>query len=439
MAEKTSNKERDEKEIIPVILAGLDYGNSDDFEHSIEEMKSLIEACDMKAILTVTQRLAHPDPGSYLGTGKAREISELAENHGAQYIIFEDNLSPAQLKNLQNIMNVDVWDRTTLILEIFSRRAKTIEARLQVESAYLKYMLPRLTGMWQHLGRQGGGGGSGAASNRGIGETQIELDRRQIKKRITELDRELQKIGKTRTTQKAGRKKSNIPLVSLVGYTNAGKSTIMNSMLAQDGRDEEKKVFEENMLFATLDTSIRHIEMDNNKDFLLSDTVGFIENLPHELIKAFGSTLEEAKGADLILIVLDASDPYHRMHKKVTEDTLRNLDAANIPRIYVMNKADLIDDRSYELPHILDDTIWISAKSGVGIPELKNLITEKIYDGNKLLEFLIPYSKGDMNDLLHRKAGIVEEEYKENGVRIVADVSKELQGILKEFVIEKED
>ena len=423
-----------EKEIIPVILAGLDYGKSDDFEHSIEEMKSLIEACDMKAILTVTQKLPHPDPGSYMGTGKAREISELAENHEAEYVIFEDNLSPAQLKNLQNIMKVTVWDRTTLILEIFSRRAKTLEARLQVESAYLQYMLPRLTGMWQHLGRQGGGGGSGAASNRGIGETQIELDRRQIKKRITELDRELEKISKTRTTQKAGRKKSNIPLVSLVGYTNAGKSTIMNSMLTQNGREEEKKVFEENMLFATLDTSIRHIEMDNNRDFLLSDTVGFIENLPHELVKAFGSTLEEAKGANLILIVLDASDPYHRMHKKVTEETLRSLDAGNIPRIYVMNKADLINDRSYTLPHRLDDTIWISAKSGIGIAELKSMITEKVYNGNEKLELLIPYSRGDLNDLLHRRAGIVEEEYKEDGIRIVADCPKDLQGILKEYI-----
>ena len=428
--------ENEENEIIPVILAGLDYGREDDFDHSIAEMKALIEACDMRPVITVTQKLEHPDPGSYMGTGKAREIADLAENQEAGYVIFEDNLSPAQLKNLQKIIKVPVWDRTTLILEIFSRRARTIEARLQVESAYLKYMLPRLAGMWQHLGRQGGGGGKGAASNRGIGETQIELDRRQINKRIAELDRELGKIEKVRNTQQAGRKKSGIPLVSLVGYTNAGKSTIMNSFLSSDERPEEKKVLEKDMLFATLDTSIRHIKMENNRDFLLSDTVGFIENLPHELIKAFRSTLDDAKNADLILIVLDASDPYHEDHKKVTEETLRGLDAGNIPRLYIMNKADMVTDRNVSFPFVREDTIWISAKQGTGLDELRKLITERVYGGSRVLKCMIPYNRGELSDLMHRRAEVISEEYTAEGILLTADCPKDIAGAVEEYSID---
>ena len=425
--------ENEIKEVIPVILAGLDYVREDDFDHSIEEMKALIEACDMKTTVTVIQKLPHPDPGSYLGTGKVREICDLAENQEAEYVIFEDNLSPAQLKNLQRMIKVPVWDRTTLILEIFSRRAKTIEARLQVESAYLKYMLPRLAGMWQHLGRQGGGSGRGAASNRGIGETQIELDRRQINKRIAELERELEKIEKTRSTQQAGRKKSGIPLVSMVGYTNAGKSTIMNSLLNEGGRSEDKKVFEKDMLFATLDTSIRHIKMENNRDFLLSDTVGFIENLPHELVKAFRSTLDEARNADLILVVLDASDPYHENHKKVTEETLRSLGAGDIPRLYIMNKSDMITDRKIDFPYVRDDTIWVSAKKGIGITELRNLIAEHVYR-SRLVRCMIPYNKGELTDLLHRKADIIAEEYTEDGILITADCPEDIAGAVAEYL-----
>ncbi|MBE6018315.1 MAG: GTPase HflX [Lachnospiraceae bacterium] len=422
-------------ELKKVILVGLETAETADFEHSMEEMESLIEACDMQVVGILTQKLPHPEAGTYLGKGKVEELSDLAQALEAEYCIFEGNLSPAQLKNLQHCVNVPIWDRTTLILEIFSRRAKTREARLQVESAYLQYMLPRLSGMWQHLGRQGGGGGSRA--NKGEGETQIELDRRMINQRLVELRRELDSITVTRNTQRAGRMKGGVPRAALVGYTNAGKSTLMNRLLSMNDADADKMVFEKDMLFATLDTSIRRITVEGNKDFLLSDTVGFIENLPHGLIKAFRSTLEEAIFADIILIVLDASDPYYRQHRKVTEDTLKSLEADKIPRIYVMNKCDLLEDRKWQLPRVRDDEIWMSAGTGEGLAELILMITSKVYADNKTLDLMIPYSRGDIVNRLHEQANIISEEYTAEGIKVKAECSKALTGELKQFISEE--
>ena len=418
-----------------VILVGLETNGTADFEHSMEEMESLIEACDMQVVGILTQKLPHPEAGTYLGKGKVEELSELAQALEAEYCIFEGNLSPAQLKNLQRSVNVPIWDRTTLILEIFSRRAKTREARLQVESAYLQYMLPRLSGMWQHLGRQGGGGGSRA--NKGEGETQIELDRRMINQRLVELRRELDSITVTRNTQRAGRMKGGVPRAALVGYTNAGKSTLMNRLLSMNDADEDKMVFEKDMLFATLDTSIRRIPVEGNKDFLLSDTVGFIENLPHGLIKAFRSTLEEAIFADIILIVLDASDPYYRQHRKVTEDTLKSLGADTIPKIYVMNKCDLLEDRRWQLPRVRDDEIWMSAGTGEGLAELILMITSKVYADNEILDLMLPYSRGDIVNRLHEQANIINEEYTAEGIKVKAECPKALAGELKQFISEE--
>lgn len=417
-------------EIVSAILVGLDLGNSD-FEHSMDEMDSLIEACGMQVVGVLTQALPHPEAGTYLGSGKAEQLRELAEALSADYCVFEGNLSPAQLKNLSNIVKVPIWDRTTLILEIFSRRAKTREARLQVESAYLQYMLPRLSGMWQHLGRQGGGGGSRA--NKGVGETQLELDRRQINTRIAELKVELEAITKTRGVQRAGRSKGGVPKVALVGYTNAGKSTLLNRMLDKSGGDAEKKVFEKNMLFATLDTSIRRIKVPGNKDFLLSDTVGFIENLPHGLIKAFRSTLEEAIFADLLLIVLDASDPYYRQHKKVTEDTLKDLGAEKIPRLYVMNKSDLIEEENIKIPRINGDEIWMSAADGRGIPELLFMIVNKVYENNVTMEVLLPFARGDLLNRVHKEANVLEEEYRADGIFLKVDAPAPVAGELSAY------
>ncbi len=424
------NKETDEKP--RVILAALELDTSENFEHSLDEMASLIEACGMEVIAIVTQKLPRPEAGTYLGRGKAEELAELLINSEADYCIFEDNLSPAQLKNLHNILKVEIWDRTTLILEIFSRRAKTGEARLQVESAYLQYMLPRLSGMWQHLGRQSGG--SGSRSNKGIGETQLELDRRQIKQRISELSRKLDTISRTRNVQRQRREKNGIPGVALVGYTNAGKSTILNKLLDLCNAAPEKRVLQKDMLFATLDTSVRRIYTEDNKDFRLSDTVGFIENLPHGLIKAFRSTLEEAAHADLILVVLDASDMFWRKHKRVAEETLKELSADTVPRIYVMNKADLVPDMENILPKVKDGEIWMSAETGKGLKELVKMITDALYRDNLTLDLLIPYKCGDVLNLLHSQAHIVSEEYKPEGIMVAADCPARIVRELKEFI-----
>jgi len=444
------------------IIAGLrtDYRHSSDeefasdFDHSMIEMKALVEACDMEVSASVSQTLDHPDNATYIGKGKAHEIADLVEEYKAEYCIFESNLSPSQMKNLQKIVGVPVWDRTNLILEIFSRRAKTRESRLQVESAYLQYMLPRLTGMWQHLGRQGGG--SGSRSNKGIGETQIELDRRHINHRIAELSKELEVISRTRDVQRAGRTRGDLPSVALVGYTNAGKSSLMNKLLsissditmpgnssindnASDSTNEkleQKKVFEKNMLFATLDTSIRRIYTDDHQDFLLSDTVGFIENLPHGLVKAFRSTLDEVKYANLLLIVLDSSDPYHKQHKAVTENTLKDLEAGDIPRIYVMNKSDLLPADELRPIKANDNTIYISTKTGSGIDELLAAIKKAVYINRKAFKVLLPYSRGDLTDKLHRLGRTDSEEYTADGILISGECPARLYEEMKDYIIE---
>ena len=409
--------------MIDIVIAGLRTNETDEeFEHALRELEALCEACDLTVVATVTQTLPHPETSTWIGSGKAEELTYVVRGKSAEYVVCLGNLSPTQMKNLQKITGVPVWDRTNLILEIFSRRAKTREARLQVESAYLQYMLPRLSGMWQHLGRQGGGGGSRA--NKGIGEKQIELDRRQISHRITELKKELARIDKTRDVQRRGRERDGLYNVALVGYTNAGKSSLMNRFLeigeASSVRTEEKKVFEKDMLFATLDTSIRKIEVMGRRPFLLSDTVGFIENIPHDLIKAFRSTLAEVRFADVLLIVMDSSDPHHEMHKKITEDTLRDLDALGIPRIYVYNKADLRDKELSSANRPDTDSVYISAKTGYGI----DVLVERLYGifdaGSRTVDVLIPYTSGDLLNRIHRDAQVISESFEEGGTRICA-------------------
>ena len=410
------------EEMTPVLLIGLRTDESDEeFEYSVKELESLCEACGLEAVCTVTQTLPHPDPATYIGSGKAEEACLAAEGTGALLAVCLGNLTPAQMKNLQKVIKVTVWDRTRLILEIFSERARTREAKIQVELAYLQYMLPRLSGMWQHLGRQGGGGGSRA--NKGIGEKQIELDRRQISHRITELKKELSGIEKTRDVQRKGRQKEKLPHVALVGYTNAGKSSLMNHLLniGEPLRTKSgKTVFEKDMLFATLDTSIRRIDIADRKPFLLSDTVGFIENIPHDLIKAFRSTLAEVKYADVLLIVLDSSDPHHKMHRKVTEDTLKDLDSTGIPRLYVYNKSDLRGEGLTVDNKEGSDSVYVSARTGYGIDALLDALQGIFLSGSRKVEVLIPYSEGHLLDRLHREAEIISESYEENGIEISA-------------------
>lgn len=400
-------------------------------DYSMDELGALAKACDMEVVGVVVQNLDHPVAATYIGSGKACEVARLAEEMEAEYCIFEDTLSPAQHKNLQKIIQVQVMDRTGLILEIFSKRAKTREAKLQVETAKLQYMLPRLIGMWEAIGRQGGA--SGSKSNKGVGETQLELDRRWIQKRLIFLKRELETIEHDRMIQRSKREKGSVPLVALVGYTNAGKSTIMNRLLAKCSDGEDKKVFEKDMLFATLDTSVRKITFEDKKDFLLSDTVGFVDKLPHSLVKAFRSTLDEIKYADLLVEVADYSDERCDEQMRITQETLNEIGIEGIPVIHVMNKIDKSELRCDKVK-IVGERIYMSAGNSEGIDELVSMIKERIYAGNKEASFLIPYSEGSIVNYINENAYVISSEYTENGVEIRADVTADMYGRLKKYI-----
>ena len=412
------NNNTQQENISRVLLVGVNVDDNPDFETSMEELESLAEACEMEVTAKIEQNLSSLNPAYYIGSGKVKEVQETVEQMDLDYVIFDETLSPSQLKNLQKEVGVPIMDRTNLILEIFSRRAKTREARLQVESANLQYMLPRLVGMREALGRQAGA--SGSMSNKGTGEKQIELDRRKIEKRISELRRELEAIEHDRNTQRKRRNDSSLPQVALVGYTNAGKSTLMNKMVETYVGQEEKMVVARDMLFATLDTTVRKINQNDRKDFLLSDTVGFISKLPHGLVKAFRSTLDEVRYADLLLQIVDASDEHYREHIQVTEETLRELGAEKIPCIYVMNKADLIMAKE-ELPRIDGNKIFMSARDGIGLQELLQMIKKRVFSGNREGIFLIPYEKGEIVSYLNSNATVSSQEYLAEGVKLFVD------------------
>ena len=412
------NNNTQQENISRVLLVGVNVDDNPDFETSMEELESLAEACEMEVAAKIEQNLSSLNPAYYIGSGKVKEVQETVEQMDLDYVIFDETLSPSQLKNLQKEVGVPIMDRTNLILEIFSRRAKTREARLQVESANLQYMLPRLVGMREALGRQAGA--SGSMSNKGTGEKQIELDRRKIEKRISELRRELEAIEHDRNTQRKRRNDSSLPQVALVGYTNAGKSTLMNKMVETYVGKEEKMVVARDMLFATLDTTVRKINQNDRKDFLLSDTVGFISKLPHGLVKAFRSTLDEVRYADLLLQIVDASDEHYREHIQVTEETLRELGAEKIPCIYVMNKADLIMAKE-ELPRIEGNKIFMSARDGIGLQELLQMIKKRVFSGNREGIFLIPYEKGEIVSYLNSNATVSSQEYLAEGVKLFVD------------------
>lgn len=399
-----------------VLLAGVDTGaDGKDFVRSMEELKSLAEACFMEPVGMVTQKMASPHKGLYIGTGKVQEVKDAILNFEVDVVVFDDALSPSQLRNLQNELKKPVLDRTSLILDIFAMRARTREAKLQVEAAKLKYLLPRLVGMHEALTRQGGT--SGSMSSRGAGEKKLELDRRRIEHRISELNRELEEVAKERQVQRKMRQESRMPLVALVGYTNAGKSTVMNSMIDIYVQDDEKKVLEQDMLFATLDTAVRRICTGNNKDFLLSDTVGFIHKLPTGLVKAFHSTLEEVKDADLLLHVVDGADDDYREQMKATQQVLAELGAGSIPMITVFNKADQCEGVSY--PQTAGtDKIYLCAKEETSIRLLTELVLERVYEDYTAAEFLIPYANGEAVSYFMEHAHIDSCAYEEDGTRI---------------------
>lgn len=415
------------------LLVGVNLNDGEDYRLSLEELDALAQACDMKVVGEIIQTLSAINNAFYIGTGKVEEVKVLAEECDVDVIIFDNSLSPMQLRNLQKRLDKPILDRSTLILDIFAQRARTREAKLQVETARLQYMLPRLVGLHAALSRQGGG--SGSLSNRGAGETKLELDRRVLERRLTELRRELKELGAERMTQRKRRAGSGIPRIALVGYTNAGKSTLMNAMLDLYGSDEtkveEKKVMEKDMLFATLDTTVRRIEPENHHAFLLSDTVGFIHKLPHNLVEAFHSTLEEAKEADILLQVIDYSDSHYREQIAVTGRTLKELGAENIPMLYVYNKTDLVSPDKIpgfagisqeqiceHLPVMTDNSIYLSAKERIGMEELICLIEKKLSGGYHECTLLIPYTDGRAISYLNENAVVYETEYLEDGVRL---------------------
>ncbi|MER2260363.1 MAG: GTPase HflX [Psychrobacillus sp.] len=412
------------------IVVAVKLQKDEHFEYELEELINLAAALDVEVVGEITQNLERVTSSHYVGTGKVEEIKNLFEATDANLVIFNDELSPSQIRNLERDLECKVIDRTMLILDIFARRAKSNEAQMQVELAQLQYMLPRLVGLRASLGRQGGSTGGGV-SNRGAGETKLELDRRKIEDQIAKLKRELELVKDQRETQRKQRKKNNIPVVSLVGYTNAGKSTIMNQLLQKIGQEQSKQVFEKDMLFATLETSVRQIKLPDQKEFLLTDTVGFVSKLPHHLVKAFRSTLEEARDANLLLHVVDVSNDEHRYMMDVTNETLLEVGVKDVPTIYVYNKSDLAD---MMYPHVAGNNIWISAKDGKGLDELLDIIKKYIFSDYVQCDLLIPFDRGDIVSYLNEKASVKSTSYEEEGTLIHVELKKSDYDRLEEFV-----
>lgn len=415
-----------------VLLVGVNLNDEFYFFKSMSELEELVKACQMLPIGSVVQNLKEINSAFYVGSGKLEEIKDKINELHPDLVVFNNELSPSQLKNLELKLNIQILDRTSIILNIFALRAKTNEAKMQVEISKLRYMLPRLSGLHLSLGRQGGGSGF---SNKGSGEKQIELDRRIIEDRISKLNKELSEIETRRNIQRRKRSDSEIPLVSLVGYTNAGKSTLLNTLVDLSLSDESKKVYEEDMLFATLETSIRKIKIKDGKEFLLSDTVGFIRELPHMLIKAFRSTLDEVKNSDLLLHVVDFSNEEYEENIRVTNSTLKEIGADNIPVIYVFNKCDEVND--IKLPYVDGNKVYISAKNNIGINELINVISNNIFKEYVTCKMEIPFKRGDIVSYLKGKYDFISTQYTNDGTLIEICLNKKDYGKYKNYIIEE--
>lgn len=394
------------------VIVGMQLQNDTNFAYSMEELRNLAAACEIAVVAELSQKSSRVNPSHYIGTGKIQELALLMEQHEAPIVIFNDELSPSQIRNLESSLDRQVIDRTILILNIFASRAKTKEAQLQVEVAQLQYMLPRLSGLRESLGRQGGGAG---LKNRGAGETKLELDRRRIEERISVLQLELQTQVARRQIQRKQRHKNEVPVVCLVGYTNTGKSSLMNTLVETYHPGSGKGVLAKDMLFATLETSVRSIALPDHKTFLLTDTVGFVSQLPHHLVKAFRSTLEEVTEADLLIHVVDIADPQHEQHMAVTDETLKALGADGIPTLYAYNKADL---REEPYPQVEENSITLSAKKNRGIAELITLIRSRIFTDYVQCEILVPFDRGSIVSYFNEHADVQSVSYEEQGTRL---------------------
>ena len=414
------------------ILVGVQFPDNKDFSLDMEELAGLCEALSIRPVTSLSQSLAREDSASFIGSGKVEEVREAVLFHEANLVIFQNPLSPSQLHNLTKALPCEVLDRTQLILQIFSERAKTKEAKMQVKYATLEYLLPRLVGLRENLSRQGGA--SGSLSNRGSGEKQIELDKRKIQEEMAILRKELKKQAEVRKVKRQKRDRAAIPRVALVGYTNAGKSSLMNALLTLSKENQAEGVVEKDMLFATLDTTIRRIVQEKGEEFLLADTVGFIRSLPDKLLDAFHSTLEEAVEADLILQVIDYSDENYQKHMDATLDTLKKLEVGHIPMLYVMNKCDKVLPLE-ELPKLRGDKLYISVKEKLGLKELVEKISQVLSAGLKQVDILLPYTASAYENRIRSEGKLLSLSYDEDGILISAKVPAALEAQLKNYSI----
>ena len=418
------NNEIITEETYRAILVGLQ--RREDISYSMEELAGLSEAAGAEVLGKVIQVLEKPNTATMIGKGKVEEVAELATNMEADVVIFNDELTGMQLRNLEDAIGVRVIDRTILILDIFAARADSREGKLQVELAQLKYRMPRLTGFGKALSRQGGGIGT-----RGPGEKKLETDRRHIERRMEDIKGELSELRRTRTVQRARREKNGVPVVALVGYTNSGKSALMNRLLSMTAK-EEKTVTEIDMLFATLDAQSRSVKVDSSHQFILVDTVGFVSKLPHSLIEAFKATLEEVLYADLLLHVVDSAYEEHSFHIDVTDRVLAEIGAAAKDRIMVYNKTDLVPEMAAMANS--DAQVFVSAKTGSNIDVLIEMVKERIFS-DVSVRLLIPYTKGDISSYLCEKAQVKSMDYVETGTVFEVEISQEDYQRLKEYEI----
>lgn len=404
----TAQKQQD-GEKLPVVLLALDQGKYD-MARSLDELRALADANGMEAVAEVTQKRSTPEAATLLGEGKVAEARLVCQNLNAAAAIFDGELTGSQIRNLSAALQVEVLDRTMLILEIFRARATTNEGKLQTELATLKYRMPRLQGLGEALSRQGGGGGGGGGARRGAGETKLELDRRYLRSRIEKLESRLKELEKRRGETRRARQKNGVPVISLVGYTNVGKSSLTNALCGAE-------IFEADMLFATLDPTARKCTLPSGLQVILVDTVGFVSRLPHDLVDAFKSTLEEAACSDIILKIADASDSEAAEQLSVTDEVLNDLGCGDIPQVTVYNKCDRTGVAPYD-----PDVLLVSAKTGYGLDNLLAKIDEILAHRVRTIEVLLPYDKLALADVFRTRGSVLAEEYRENGVYYRATV-----------------
>ena len=425
---KEEQKEIQEKQPERAGLVGLSCGSLPDFDHSdsdtMAELEQLLETAGGQCIFTAMQNRPTPDPRTFIGEGKAREIAELVRQNQVDLLVFDNEISPSQTRALEEIMQCRVIDRNALILDIFADRAKTSEGKLQVELAQYQYLLPRLSGMWSHLVRQTAGGGRSPIGTRGPGETQLETDRRHIRQRIARLQRELENVRQIRATQRRKRRKREVPLVALVGYTNAGKSTLLNALTGAGVHANDR-------LFDTLDPTTKSYRMEDGTEILISDTVGFIRKLPHQLVEAFKATLEELTYADVLVHVIDASSDIWDSQAQVVERLIEELGAQQTPRIVVFNKCDKMP---LDFQPRMTGAVHISAKTGEGLEALLAAIRQTLGRDKIRVEFVLPYARASVLDMLYRDADVKKAEYQEEGIAVEVVCDQQVLGRLYEFV-----